>query len=153
MSFEKSPVQRMLEREIRQEERVKIKVTCAVVHCVLPGGHLVTEGENDVICYASDLPKIEALVEPDMTEVRAAEKRYSEMRSRAQPGKYKGPPSAAAEFFRVNGRGILPLRKVEILDTLPPPEPVEQAQTKALVAEILRGVLTMQQPQRDKRNG
>lgn len=110
----------------RAETRIRCRVRTAPVTMILPGGHLVYSGDNEIVCYASDFEKIKKLLptERDKQMIELAKEQH-EMHLQehlAQKGmtaeNYGG--SIQAEFHMLT-RGDMPaVLEAEELETMGP---------------------------------
>lgn len=147
----------------RNMQRRRIRVSCAVEHCVLPGGHLALKGEDNWFdAYEDDVPKIVELVEcpketaegtweADTTKLDEAAQwlaaRKAEHADRGGTHRdYTGPRSIAEAYAQRNptGKGQppacpKPLRRVEVAaEVLPPPASSDDKRARAH-AEAMMG--------------
>lgn len=134
--------------ERRLRVRVQLGVPHAARNVVV-AGTLITasqadaDGHVDLVCYESDFAAIRDLVETELRAIELAERALvqrhaseaaqamgrpvSEVMSpeswdeRARRAVAQSAASVEAEFFRIVGRGIRPLRAAQIVETLPAP--------------------------------
>jgi hypothetical protein len=117
----------------RDEAKVRVRVVSTadgVVEC----GLVIQAGDNELLVYASDITKLEALVETDEEAMHAAERDHRihlaeiEEKRRARGGDGKDVeldterayrPSLAASFRQVNRRNMKPFKSVQRLDDKP----------------------------------
>lgn len=150
--------------EPRLRVRVQLGVPHAAKSVVV-AGTLVTAAQADadgcveIVCYESDFGAVRDLVETELDAIDRAERalalrhateaaqamsrpvtdvmRPETWDDRARRAVASSPASVEAEFFRLVGRGIRPLRSAQIVETLPAPSEERTHE----IADVIRAAL------------
>lgn len=139
----------------------KVEVDCRVAAQPLPGGYLATQGKQVVKIRKADLPVLHAMVEPNPEEIERARRLHQKaledyvakgmeglnadpestlQRRRKLEAEYAG--SAEAFFVRDNGRSILPLVSVKLVeDDIPAPQDEASVDSQTMLARIVAAEL------------
>lgn len=148
-----------LEDPPRPVNRRRVRVTCAVVHCVLPGGHLSAEGDDNTFeMYTDDIERTRELVEHDLNKIQQAKdwvesSKAAYLAEKQREGRtevkwddvswsYSGPTTWTAAFVHLFHRSVKPLRAVEYVDevVLPPPMSGLEAVASKQIEAMARGL-------------
>lgn len=125
----------------RREKRLLLRIECGPLAQIIPPGVRLQHGTNEVVVYASELPRIEAQVEDETSMIEVANRTLRNefdrwLRDKLPDDEYRSLKDSGREhselnwrtyggsfeacFNRVVGRDIRPLRKVELLAEVPP---------------------------------
>lgn len=149
---------------VRNVGRVRVKVDVAPSNGVVVCGIHMPHGVSEQVVYSDhlDLVRGKVMTDEDRANLAAAQRAHEGARQRwmkENPAKaekvdeiYNG--SVAAEFYRLTGKGIPPIRSLEVLDSLPPPETPESRADQQLdrLADAIAKAIVMAQNQGEKKS-